>query len=83
MPQVMRLYADDSGTRHPDHDVGRQPAHGHDWFGMGGVLINDADADAVDARHAAFCAKWNITYPLHSVEIRASSDNFTWVRGLE
>lgn len=79
MPDVFNLYLDDSGTRHPDHDPGREPAHGHDWFGMGGVMLRDADEDVIRQRHAALCAKWNITYPLHSAEIRACSDNFCWL----
>lgn len=79
MPDVLNLYVDDSGTRHPDHDPGREPAHGHDWFGIGGVFLRESDEDAVRARHAEFCSKWGITYPLHSAEIRACSDNFCWL----
>lgn len=79
---ALNLYLDDSGTRHPDREVGRQPAHGHDWFAMGGILLRDEDEDVVRAKHASFCAEWAIDYPLHSTEIRASSKNFKWVNTL-
>lgn len=77
----MCLYLDDSGTRHPDRN-GTLPAHGHDWFGIGGVLLREADEDAVRTKHAAFCQKWDIRHPLHSAEIRARSKNFTWLGSL-
>ena len=79
----MCLYLDDSGTRHPDRDAGKLPAHNRDWFGLGGVLLRESDEDAVRAKHAALCTKWQIKYPLHSAEIRASSNHFTWVKQLE
>lgn len=75
---AMCLYLDDSGTRHPDR-AGALPSHGHDWFGMGGVLVRQADEDGLRARHAALCQKWNIGYPLHSSEIRSRSKRFTWL----
>jgi hypothetical protein len=78
-PRVMRLYLDDSGTRHPDHDPGRKPAHEHDWFGLGGVIVRETEELSLRARHAALCSKWNISYPLHSAEIRACSQHFTWL----
>jgi hypothetical protein len=79
VPDVYNLYVDDSGTRHPDHDPGREPAHGHDWFGMGGVMVRESDETVVRQRHADLCAKWKLTYPLHSAEIRACSENFCWL----
>ena len=75
---AMCLYLDDSGTRHPDY-AGTLPSHGHDWFGMGGVLLREADEDALRAKHATLCQKWSITYPLHSAEIRSRSKRFTWL----
>ena len=80
MTEVMRLYLDDSGTRHPDRDRGQRSVHGYDWFGLGGVLIHDRDVDALTSRYRSFCAKWNITYPLHSAEIRSRVDSFRWLR---
>lgn len=82
MPQAMHLYLDDSGTRHLDRGRENMPAHKHDWFGIGGVLLREADEPAVRADHAAFCAAWDITYPLHSAEIRASAQRFAWVKRL-
>ena len=56
----MHFYMDDSGTRNPDRHPGRTPAHGYDWFALGGVLIKQEDeesaraaADAVSSRVAA------------------------------
>src|SRR6185437_5379033 len=33
--------------------------------------------------HGNFCEKWGITYPLHSYDIRAETNNFTWLAKLE
>lgn len=75
---AMCLYVDDSGTRNPDYS-GTLPSHGHDWFGMGGILVRQADENAIRAKHETLCEKWNITYPLHSAEIRSRSKNFKWL----
>ena len=76
MSKVMQFYMDDSGTRHPDHNPGRRPAHGHDWFGLGGVLIRQEDEDEARALHAAFCARWDLSAPLRSADIRSKSSAF-------
>lgn len=76
--EVLNLYLDDSGTRHPDH-ASTLPAHNRDWFGLGGVLLRERDEDAVRAAHATLCAKWKIEHPLHSHEIRGRSKNFRWL----
>lgn len=78
----MVLYLDDSGTRHPDHKL-TLPKHGHDWFGMGGIIIRQSDEEAVRAQYADVRADWNITYPIHSVEIRAKSKHFAWLGKLQ
>jgi hypothetical protein len=80
---VLNLYLDDSGTRHPDHRV-NTPSHGHDWFSLGGVMVSDDEEgeDAVRTAHRDVCAKWEITQALHSAEIRSKSKNFRWVRNL-
>jgi len=80
MTEVMRLYLDDSGTRHPDRDRGQRSVHGHDWFGLGGVFIRDRDVEALTSRYRSFCTKWNIVYPLHSAEIRSRVASFRWLR---
>lgn len=77
---IYNLYVDDSGTRHPNRT---KPTSGHgDWFALGGIII--ADEEEAEARdlHAAFCSKWDITYPLHSVKIRHKADNFSWLASL-
>ena len=79
MPNVMHFYMDDSGTRHPDHKPGRRPAHGHDWFGVGGVLIRQEDEVAAHAVHAAFRKRWDLSAPLHSADIRSKSKGFAWL----
>lgn len=81
MVDVIRAYFDDSGTRHPDH-VPPESSHNYDWFGIGGVLINERDVSAVEKRHDEFCAKWNIQTPLHSHEIRHRTKTFRWLRQL-
>ncbi len=76
---VYTLYIDDSGTRHPDKGPGRLPAHGHDWFALGGIIIADTDRDWVAGSVESFKAKWDIKGPLHSAEIRAQSNHFAWL----
>jgi hypothetical protein len=80
MPLTLRLYMDDSGTRHPNHQPLAFHPDVHDPFALGGVIVRDEDEDIVREAHAAFCAKWSITYPLHSAEIRNRSHNFSWLR---
>jgi Protein of unknown function (DUF3800) len=79
MPKLIHLYLDDSGTRHPDHKPGRLAKHGHDYFALSGVLIRDSDEEAARHLYDDFCNKWNINYPLHSVEIRGKNKNFSWI----
>lgn len=76
----IHYYMDDSGTRTLDHnptpfDRGR-PNH----FALGGILVLEEDEPAVDAAHARLCEKWGITYPLHSVDLRAGAKDFSWLR---
>jgi hypothetical protein len=82
MAKILQFYLDDSGTRRPDHDPGKRAAHGKDWFALGGVLLNEEDESGARAFHKAFCAKWDITYPLHSVEIRGRTGKFLWLTKL-
>jgi len=81
---VLNLYLDDSGTRNPDRHPSEQlPEHGHDWFGLGGILIREADEDKLRAAHEALYAKWTssgLEKPLHSAEIRAQHKGFRWMR---
>ena len=79
MSEIINFYIDDSGTRHPDKKIGRRAAHGCDYFSLGGVLVNEKDEEEARALHSDFCKNWDIDYPLHSVEIRACSKNFTWL----
>jgi hypothetical protein len=44
---VSTLYMDESGARQPDLALSPLPDHGRDWFGIGGVMINDEDEHPV------------------------------------
>jgi len=79
MKKVFHLYLADTGTRHPDKKVGRAPAHGYDWFGLGGVLISKTDQQSFYNNYSVFVQKWNLDSPLHSSEIRAKSDGFAFL----
>lgn len=79
-PKRFHLYLDDSGTRHPTRNPGKKPAHGYDWFAMGGVLIDESKEEEARALHADFAAKWAIESPLHSSEIRSQNERFLWLR---
>jgi hypothetical protein len=78
--QPVHFYVDDSGTRTLDRDPSvfdpAQPNH----FALGGVLVLEEDEDAIRAAHKSLCEKWSISYPLHSVDIRAAAKKFGWVR---
>src|SRR4051794_11228592 len=56
MVKVMHFYLDDSGTRNANHSPGTRPAHGHDWFALGGVILKQEEEDVARARHAKFMA---------------------------
>ena len=82
MGRVIHFYMDDSGSRHPD----RKPnpsAHGNDWFALGGILIHEEDEVVARDLYHAFCQKWGVDYPLHSVDIRAKSKRFHWLTELD
>jgi hypothetical protein len=80
MPPPVHFYMDDSGTRIPDRKQTpfdpRQPNH----FSLGGVLILEEDEIKVRSSHAKLSDKWGLTYPLHSVDIRAGAKDFSWLR---
>lgn len=78
--RVFNLYLDDSGTRHPTRRQGKRPKHGHDWFALGGVLIDECEEECARQLHANFCSRWNIAAPLHSSEIRSKNEGFAWLR---
>ncbi len=82
MPQCIHLYLDESGPRKPDRSKNDQKPK-YDYFAMGGFLINEEDEDYAKRQHADFCGRWDIDYPLHSVEIRHTSDKFHWLSKLE
>ncbi len=79
MADVLQFYIDDSAVRNPDKKPGKRPEHGYDWFALGGILLKEEDESEARERHGAFCQRWNITYPLHSSEIRGRTLNFLWL----
>ena len=85
MVKVMHLYLDDSGTRDLDKKQGNIPAHGYDWFALGGVLIKQEDETAARDHHARFMSAWGLhpkENPLHSSDIRARTGDFTFLGAL-
>jgi hypothetical protein len=78
MPEILCLYLDDSGTRNPDRKT-NEPAY-RDWFAQGGIIFREEDETQIRELHAGFCRRWSIAYPLHSVDIRTRSKNFSWLR---
>lgn len=72
------LYLDDSGSRDLDKHLDAQD--GSKWFALGGILIAEEDEPAAREAHRAFCESWNITYPLHSYDIRSRTENFQWLK---
>lgn len=83
MPQrTFHFYMDDSGTRHPDHanPTNGAPADYPDWFGLGGVIVEDCDEVELRETIQSFKKKWGITAPLHSHPIRRMKEDFAWLR---
>jgi hypothetical protein len=80
MRAPVHFYMDDSGTRIPDHSPTpfdpKRPNH----FALGGVLVLEEDEVKVRAAHTQLSDKWELTYPLHSVDIRAGAKDFSWLR---
>ncbi len=54
-----------------------------DCFGLGGVLIDREDLRRVWDAHREFCNAREITYPLHSYEIRGGRGSFSWLKNPE
>ena len=81
--QEVHLFVDDTGSRQPDHMPTEDGDDGMDCFGLGGLLIDKENLDAVWDAHRKFCDKWEITYPLHSYEIRGGRGNFSWLKNPE
>ncbi len=50
-----------------------------DYFALGGLLLRGSDRGAVIEAHKKLCTKWDITYPLHSSDIRGKRGNFAWL----
>lgn len=78
MVQVLNYYMDDSGTRHPDHRVDLSSTK-PDWFALGGILVREEQEEQCRAMHSELCAKWKISSPLHSEEIRFRKASFRWL----
>jgi hypothetical protein len=71
---------DDSGTRTPDRRPLPFRPNVREFFALGGVLINEEDEAPARRLYDDFCARWSISYPLHSVEIRHSKNAFSWLK---
>jgi hypothetical protein len=76
---TLHLYVDDSGSRDLDKSDDQV---GSKWFALGGVLVAEEDEATVRAAHASFCGRWDITYPLHSYDIRTATGDFSWIADL-
>lgn len=74
------FYIDESGTKHPDHQISRA-AHNHDWFAFGGILINEEDIPHAKSEIDKFIQSWPQINgaALHSYEIRGAHENFKWL----
>lgn len=59
--------------------MGRRPAHGHDWFSLGGILLREHSEQVVREHHRKLQVKWELTAPLHSAEIRGKSRGYAWL----
>lgn len=77
--KFLNFYMDESGARRPDRQVAVFDSRKHDFFGYGGILASDSEEKICRTAYKTFCDKWEINYPLHSVEIRNKAGNFNWL----
>lgn len=78
------FYMDDSGTRHPSKKAtGEVPDH--DWFALGGILINEVDIESAKKAVDDFMADWPAANgaPLHSYDIRQRKAAFKWLQDVD
>jgi len=77
------LFLDDTGSRESLKvpDITRRD--GMDCYGLGGILIDGEHIGDVARAHSAFCAQFDITYPLHSHKIRGGREEFAWLKNPE
>lgn len=73
------LYIDETGIRYPQHK-GCPRTDGMDWFGWGGILVNESDEAEIVSAMKELREKWKIDYPLHSSEIRGKRKKFGWLQ---
>lgn len=76
------FYVDDSGPRDPDRKPDR--ANMPDWFGVGGILVREADADNCNNAIRAFRSRWPEMgdTPLRSYDIRNMTKGFRWLAAM-
>lgn len=80
MPKLLNFYMDDSGTRTPNRRPLSLEPWRRDFFALGGALVLEEEEAGARRLHEDFCARWSIRYPLHSVEIRHCTGNFSWLK---
>jgi hypothetical protein len=78
------FYMDDSGSRHPSKKATKEPPD-HDWFALGGILINESCVDDSKAIIDEFLLRWPVIggAPLHSYDIRQHKQDFKWLTELD
>jgi len=83
VPRLVNFYMDDSGTRKPNRAPLKFDSNNPNFFALGGLLVNDEDEQEIRDSHEELCKRWSINYPLHSVDIRHCTKNFTWLKSDE
>lgn len=80
MKPECHLYIDDSGARDPDRSR-QADATGPDWFALGGLLINQSDADVAKREILTFRERWPELKeePFRSYDIRHKTQRFRWL----
>ena len=75
------LYFDETGNRKPGaaDTVDQMQRDRMNCFGLGGILVKEEELAELLREHTAFCARWNIDYPLHSTRIRGKRGKFGWL----
>lgn len=83
-PKPLCFYMDDSGSRNPSKKAAKEPPD-HDWFALGGILIDESCVDDAKARIDELLARWPQigAAPLHSYDIRQHKQDFKWLKDID
>lgn len=80
---IFYLYVDETIIPNHGKNDAFERKDGINCFAYGGILVKKEDISDIVEKYKKLCEKWNITYPLHSCEIRGRNGHFAWLLSKE